>query len=189
MSENIELLFNIKEIQICWTEECTTDARIITLPSQTSTRSSRLPVSYPLWLLVAAFRELTVSLPPPFDAFRWQTHDPILEEKCRLKPRWHPQAQIARHVPHRPHQEIRRPRLRWQINSFWSQRQVSYHLINRCAGLFALSWSRRSSRWRDWCSRRRDPLRRARRASQRERRSERTACVLIAASEWFSQWH
>ena len=129
MSENIELLFNIKEIQICWTEECTTDARIITLPSQTSTRSSRLPVSYPLWLLVAAFRELTVSLPPPFDAFRWQTHDPILEEKCRLKPRWHPQAQIARHVPHRPHQEIRRPRLRWQINSFWSQRQVSCALI------------------------------------------------------------
>ena len=45
MSENIELLFNIKEIQICWREECTTDARITTPPSQTRTRSLRPQVS------------------------------------------------------------------------------------------------------------------------------------------------
>ena len=45
MSENIELLFNIKEIQICWREEFTTDARITTPPSQTSTRSLRPQVS------------------------------------------------------------------------------------------------------------------------------------------------
>ena len=51
MSENIELLFNIKEIQICWREECTTDARITTPPSQTSTRSSRPPVSDVSFLL------------------------------------------------------------------------------------------------------------------------------------------
>ena len=45
MSENIELLFNIKEIQICWREEFTTDARITTPLSQTSTRSLRPQVS------------------------------------------------------------------------------------------------------------------------------------------------
>ena len=54
MSENIELLFNIKEIQICWREEFTTDARITTPPSQTSTRSLRPQVS--IWRLPLSAR-------------------------------------------------------------------------------------------------------------------------------------
>ena len=46
MEENIDLLLNIKEIQsICWKEECTTDAKTTTEPSQTSTKSWRLLVS------------------------------------------------------------------------------------------------------------------------------------------------
>jgi hypothetical protein len=120
MSENIELLFNIKEIQICWTEECTIDARIITLPSQTSTRSLRPPVSFSFDFAWSSRQPFSREPIPkrPFDGFRWQTHDPILEEKGQLKPSRSPLAQITRYVPHRSHQEKRCPRLWWQINSF-----------------------------------------------------------------------
>ena len=168
MSENIELLFNIKEIQICWREESTTDARITTPPSQTSTRSLRHPVSIRLEPCLAA-RFAAHSHP---ELYRWQTHDPILEEKRRCKPRWNPQTQITRSLSPHSHSENRRSPLRWQINSFWSQRQVCLYLIlTYFIGSCVPSWSRRWSRWRDSCSRRRDPPRRTRRASQRARRS------------------
>ena len=95
MSENIELLFNIKEIQICWREECTTDARITTPPSQTSTRSLRPPVSFAPLDVPSVQPGLSHAPIADMMFIRWQTHDPILEEKGRLQPLWHPQTEIT----------------------------------------------------------------------------------------------
>lgn len=136
--------------------------KIVKTPGKT--RTSRHASSPPF---IACFAH-------PARLFRWQVDYPILEEKCLQVPRWHPQTEKPRHEKAHRHQENCRQTLRWQAYSHWGQRQVWIDCFLAFVGSSAPSSSKRSSRWRDSCSRRRSPPRRTRRASQREReRSER----------------